>query len=213
MSTVARTRPSSRTHRHQRRPAIIGILIAALTGAVSLGVTLCPGGRSAALARSATAFTPLPVGAQAPRLELADAGAGNASAAFPAAGEVTLVSFLATQPDTANTPSRSQAVALVSLHSQYSAKGLHAVIVDESPAATKQDALTNTLYDWQLGQIPLLADPGHAAASRYGVTDAPTTLLISRSGTVLARWNGYVLTATATQAITPALAQDAPAGS
>ena len=46
-----------------------------------------------------------------------------------AAGALTLVSFLATQPDTAATASRSQAVELVSLAHQYGSKGVHVVIV------------------------------------------------------------------------------------
>jgi len=127
------------------------------------------------------------------------------AAPLPVTGALTLVSFLATQPDAAATPSRSQAVELVSLSSQYAAKGLSVEIVDDTAASATQSALENTVYDWQLGRLPLLADPGHAIAHRYGIATAPTTLLIGRTGAVVARWNGYVLTAVAAQAIASAL--------
>jgi hypothetical protein len=127
------------------------------------------------------------------------------AAPLPVTGALTLVSFLATQPDAADTPSRSQAVELVSLSSQYAAKGLHVEIVDDTAASAGQSALENTGYDWQLGRLPLLADPGHAIARQYGIATAPTTLLIGRTGAVIARWNGYVLTAVAAQAIASAL--------
>ncbi|WP_194904299.1 hypothetical protein [Catenulispora rubra] len=119
-------------------------------------------------------------------------------------GNVHLVAFLATQPDTAATPSRSQAVEITSLLTQYGAKGLTAEIVDESGATAS--ALTNTYYDWQLGNIRLTGDPGRVRASQYQVTNAPTTLLIDDKGTVLARWDSYVLTAQAAQIIAGKLA-------
>ncbi|WP_194904305.1 hypothetical protein [Catenulispora rubra] len=115
-------------------------------------------------------------------------------------GKVHLVAFLATQPDTAATPSRSQAVEITSLLAQYGAKGLTAEIVDESGATT--NALTNTYYDWQLGDIHLTGDPGRTRAGQFKVTGAPTTLLVDDKGTVLARWDSYVLTAQAAQIIT-----------
>jgi peroxiredoxin len=203
MSNALRSRASSSTV-HTRRPATmvlaVSAAIAVLAASTLIGIVLWPHAQSAP-------FTALAVGARAPRVELANASAAGASAALPATGEATLVSFLATQPDTASTPSRSQAVELVSLFSQYAAKGLHVEIVDESAASSTLNALENTVYDWQLGKIPLLADPGHSAANRYGVTTAPTTLLIGRNGKVLARWNGYVLTAAAAQAVTSALVE------
>jgi hypothetical protein len=146
----------------------------------------------------AVAFWPSPHAGSAPP-------PSAAPAPVPVAGAVTLVSFLATQPDGAATPSRSQAVELVSLSSQYAAKGLRVEIVDDTATPAAQSVLENTVYDWQLGSMPLLADPGHAIAHRYGITTAPTTLLIGRTGAVLARWNGYVLTAVAAQAIASAL--------
>ena len=106
---------------------------------------------------------------------------------------VRLVTFLATQPDTAAGQSRSQAVEIVSLLTQYESKGLTAEIVDESGGDAR--SLTNTYYDWQLGGVHLVADPDRTLAKRYGVTSTPTTLLLDRSGIVVARWNTYTPTA------------------
>jgi hypothetical protein len=80
------------------------------------------------------AFAQLPVGAKASRISLSRAGSAPAPASFPAAGALTLVSFLATQPDSAATSSRSQAVELVSIADQYGRKGVHVLIVDISPS-------------------------------------------------------------------------------
>lgn len=124
-----------------------------------------------------------------------------------ATGGLTLLSFLVTQPDAANTPSRNQAVVLTSLSTQYHGAGLNVAIVDESPGSPGTEALANTAYDWQLGGVAMLEDPGHRAAERYGVTSAPATYLISSTGTVLAHWTGYVLTSTAAASITAHLHQ------
>jgi len=202
MSNALRSRTSSSSTPRTRRPAAMAMAVSAaivvLAGSVLIGIVLWLPAQSAP-------FTALAVGDRAPRVELANAGAAGASTALPATGEATLVSFLATQPDTASAPSRSQAVELVSLFSQYAAKGLHVEIVDDSATPPALNALENTVYDWQLGQLPLLADPGHSAANRYGITTAPATLLIGRNGKVLARWNGYVLTDVVAQAVTSAL--------
>jgi len=181
MSTVlrTRTRPPSGSRTPRRRP-LVAAALAVLACALAIVVAFWP---SPHTGRNAT--TP--------------------AAQLPVSGTLTLVSFLATQPDGAATPSRSQAVELVSLSSQDAAKGLHVEIVDDTAAPAAQNALENTVYDWRLGSLPLLADPGHAIAHRYEITSAPTTLLIGRTGVVLARWNGYVLTAVAAQAINSAL--------
>jgi hypothetical protein len=187
MSTVLRPRtPTPSRPRVRRR----GPIVAASAGVAA--VVAC------ALAL-AVAFWP------SPHASAAAAPPSAASAPVPVSGAVTLVSFLATQPDGAASPSRSQAVELVSLSSQYATKGLRVEIVDDTATPAAQSVLDNTVYDWQLGSLPLLADPGHAIAHRYGITTAPTTLLIGRTGTVLARWNGYVLTAVVAQAIASAL--------
>ncbi|WP_042410051.1 peroxiredoxin family protein [Streptacidiphilus carbonis] len=181
-------------------------LIASVVGVALLAVVavlLWPGAVS--VRPSASKFASLPVGSIAPRVRLSDAGAGGSSRTLPSQGEVTLVSFLATQPDSADTPSRSQAVELVSLASQYAAQGLQVAVVDDTSTPASEGALENTVYDWQLSSLPLFADPRHAAAYRYGVAAAPATVLIGRDGRVLDRWSGYVLTAVAAQAISAAL--------
>jgi hypothetical protein len=118
-------------------------------------------------------------------------------------GSLRLLVFLATQPDTAAGPSRSQAVEVGSLMNQYGGRGLTAEIVDESGAA--KNALINTYYDWQLRDIRLTADPGRALAARYGVGSAPVTLLLDRNGAVVARWDSYALPAQAAHAISSKL--------
>lgn len=118
-------------------------------------------------------------------------------------GSLHLLVFLTTQPDTAAGLSRSQAVEVGSLINQYGRKGLTAEIVDESGA--NRNTLINTYYDWHLGQIRLVADPGRSLAARFGVKTSPATLLIDRSGSVVARWNSYSPTAQAAQAISSRL--------
>jgi hypothetical protein len=185
MSTVLRTRPRppSRSSARRRRPVFaVSASIAAPVCALALAVAFWPSSHAGSAAAPSAAFAPLPV-----------------------SGALTLISFLVTQPDAAATPSRSQAVELVSLSSQYATRGLHVEIVDDTATPAARSVLENTVYDWQLGSLPLLADPGHTIAHRYGIATAPTTLLFGRTGTVLARWNGYVLTAVAAQAINSAL--------
>ena len=116
---------------------------------------------------------------------------------------VRLVTFLVTQPDTAAGPARGQAVEIVSLLTQYESKGLTAEIVDESGGDAR--SLTDTYYDWQLGGVHLAADPDRTLAERYGVTSTPTTLLLDRSGTVVARWNTYSPTAQTAAAVSTAV--------
>lgn len=215
MSAVLRTRAPSVTaappltaHRPRtgrRRGLLLSALIASVVGGALLAVLLWP--ESATARPPAAKLESVPVGSIAPRVGLSDAAAGGAGRTLPVPGAVTLVSFLATQPDGADTPSRSQAVELVSLASQYAAKGLSVAIVDDTSSPASANALQNTAYDWQLGPLPLFADPEHAAAYRYGVASAPATLLIGRDGRVLDRWSGYVLTAVAAQAISAALTQ------
>ncbi|MFJ9381138.1 hypothetical protein [Streptomyces sp. NPDC101455] len=118
----------------------------------------------------------------------------------PATGSLHLLAFLATQPDYAATTSRSQAVEIVSLETQYGRKGLAAQIVDESGAG--RGALINTYYDWQLGDIRVVADPARTLARRYGVTSTPAVVLVDARGTVVKRWDAYVPTVQVVQSIT-----------
>ncbi len=112
-------------------------------------------------------------------------------------GHVVLLSFLRTQPDTLDTPSRRQAVSLTSMAHQYGPKGVQVVIVDASAAQVThmpaRNALVNTTFDWRLTSIPLLMDRGSDTIARqYGVDQAPTTFLIGRNGRLVQRWNGYI---------------------
>jgi hypothetical protein len=176
------------------------LTIAATVTALAAGSGSSSGESGAATVTRLAA--PLAVGSKAPALDLTDAVTGKRYTLASASGAVTLVSFLSTQPDTADSPSRSQAVALVSLATQYGTRGLRVAIVDDSSTPAGISTLQNTGYDWQLGPVSLLADPRHDAADRYGVTASPTSYLVSASGNILARWSGYVLTSTAAATIT-----------
>ena len=216
--TRTRGQPHPAAHRSRTRPArtsagspatarrtlpIAAAIALTLTIAATVTALVMGSGRGesgdATISRPAA---PLAAGSKAPALDLTDAVTGKRYTLASAPGAVTLVSFLSTRPDTADTPSRSQAVALVSLATQYGARGLRVAIVDDSSAPAGNSALTNTVYDWQLGPVALLADPRHDAADRYGVTAPPTSYLVSASGNVLARWSGYVLTSSAAATIT-----------
>jgi hypothetical protein len=133
-----------------------------------------------------------------------------------------LLSFLQTVPDTAPTPSRSQAVFLLSMAHQYGPRGLRVVIVDASvlepssalasasalargstptPASrASKDAVLNASYDWHL-QIPLLLDPDGKLARQLHVNSLPTTLLVAADGTIIQRWQGLTRPAVLAQGI------------
>lgn len=200
------TRTSAASPSTARRTLPIAAAIAfALTIAATVTALAAGSGSSSGESGAATVTrlaAPLAVGSKAPALDLTDAVTGKRYTLASASGAVTLVSFLSTQPDTADSPSRSQAVALVSLATQYGTRGLRVAIVDDSSTPAGISTLQNTGYDWQLGPVSLLADPRHDAADRYGVTASPTSYLVSASGNILARWSGYVLTSTAAATIT-----------
>lgn len=103
----------------------------------------------------------------------------------------TLIAFLATVPDTVDTPSRSQVALLESMYHQYGRRGLRVAIIDATALAVghepDSDALINASYDWNL-QIPLLEDEAGRVAQMLGVTHAPTIVLINADGTVAEVW-------------------------
>jgi AhpC/TSA family len=208
MPSALRERTPAKSGERRRTIAVISAVLAALTAGLVLGLRTWS--QATPAPASAGGFSPLPVGAKAPRMGLSKAGSAPASTSFPAAGALTLVSFLATQPDTAATASRSQAVELASLADQYGPQGVHVLIVDDTAIPASLSMLENTAYDWQLSDVPLLADPGHVASDRFGVASSPTTLLIGRTGTVIDRWNGYVPTAVAAQALASAISPGKP---
>jgi peroxiredoxin len=187
----------------RRRGTALPVALSALVSVLLAGIAIAALRPHPALAPAATA--PLQVGANAPRLDLTDALTGRPYAQAHGHGTATLVAFLSTQPDSADSVSRAQAVALTSLSAQYDSAGLRVVIVDDTPTAASTAALVNTAYDWHLGRVTLLADPGHGLAHRYGVTATPTAFLVDGSGTVLDRWNGQTPTAALSSAVTRAL--------
>ncbi len=111
-------------------------------------------------------------------------------------GQAVLLSFLNTQADaTSITPSssRAQITFLKSMQQQYGPKGLTVFIVDAAQLETgkqpARDDLINFTYDWQLDSIPVLIDEGGKVRSQYGISSAPTTLLIGADGMVQQRWD------------------------
>src|SRR5581483_1029350 len=183
-----------------RRGTALPVALSALVSVLLAGIAVAALRPHPAPAPAAAA--PLRAGAHAPRLALTDALTGRPYAQAYGHGTATLVAFLSTQPDTAASVSRGQAVALTSLSAQYDSAGLRVVVVDDTPTAASTAALVNTSYDWHLGRVALLADPGHGVAHRYCVTTTPTAFLLDGSGTVLDRWNGQTPTATLSAAVT-----------
>lgn len=119
-------------------------------------------------------------------------------------GHAVLLAFLQAVPDTAATPSRSEAVCLMSMARQYGPRGLTVVIVDSSALVSHRppdhDALLNASYDWQLN-IPLLEDQQNRMARRFGVTQVPTLILLRADGRVFQRRQGLTSPAQLAQLI------------
>lgn len=116
----------------------------------------------------------------------------------------TLLAFLQTVPDTADTPSRSEVAFLQSMDHQYRGRGLRVVVIDASALASgrqpDRSALINASYDWQL-QIPLLEDEGGRAAGLLAVTQVPTMMLLTADGKVAQRWDGFTRPAVLAQGV------------
>ncbi|MGD0629703.1 MAG: TlpA disulfide reductase family protein [Terracidiphilus sp.] len=121
-----------------------------------------------------------------------------------AAGKPVLIAFLQTVPDTADTPSRNEAVFLLSMAHQYTPRGLAVVAIDESALVRgrppQRGELINASYDWQLS-FPLLDDSGNHVARRFGVVKLPTLVLIAPDGRVAQRWEGLTRPAILAQGI------------
>lgn len=104
-----------------------------------------------------------------------------------------LLAFLQMVPDTADTPSRSQAVFLLSMAQQYGSHGLTVVVIDASALVDLQipdhTALVNASYDWQMN-FPLLEDAGNQIARRFQIKEVPTTILLAPDGRVEKFWQG-----------------------
>lgn len=104
-----------------------------------------------------------------------------------------LLAFLQTVPDIADSPSRSEVVSVMSMATQYRARGLTVAVIDASELVNRappdRGALINASYDWQLN-VPLLEDRDDSVAQRFGVVRLPTVLLIARDGRIIRRWEG-----------------------
>lgn len=104
-----------------------------------------------------------------------------------------LLAFLQVVPDTDDTPSRSQAVFLLSMAQQYGSHGLAVVVIDASALVNRQipdhAALVNASYDWQMN-FPLLEDARNQIARRFRIKEVPTTILFAPNGRVEKRWQG-----------------------
>ena len=103
----------------------------------------------------------------------------------------TLISFLEGRDGVASADSRSQVVFLQSMHYQYRGDRLKVLALVSQGPGPENDQLFNLPYDWALGGIPLLLDPGNATAAQYGIRTRPTTLLVDPEKGVVARWNGF----------------------
>jgi len=102
-----------------------------------------------------------------------------------------LIAFLQTTPDTADTQSRSEVALLQSMDHQYRSRGMRVVFIDATMLAAghrpDRNSLINASYDWNL-QIPLLEDESGRVARIFGVTHAPTTIMVKADGTVAQVW-------------------------
>lgn len=121
-----------------------------------------------------------------------------------ASGRPILLAFLQTIPDTADTPSRNEAVFLLSMAHQYAPGGLTVVAIDASALAAggapSRGDLINASYDWQLS-FPLLEDSGNRVARRFQVVRVPTLVLLGADGRVAQRWEGLTRPAVLAQGI------------
>jgi hypothetical protein len=84
---------------------------------------------------------------------------------------------------------RGQVVFVQTALAQYGERNLDAALAAEDPA----DDLQNLRYDWDLGDIALLtAQAAKTARQAFGVSRGPALVLVSPSGDVVRRWEGFV---------------------
>lgn len=118
--------------------------------------------------------------------------------------QTTLLAFLQTVPDSADTPSRGEAVFVLSMAHQYGPRGLRVAVIDASALVSgrppRRDALVNAGYDWHL-DIPLLVDTDNRVAKTFSVTRLPTIVLLAPGGSVSQRWEGFTRPAALAQGI------------
>lgn len=112
-------------------------------------------------------------------------------------GQVVLLSFVNTQPLDASlsTPdaSRSQIVFLKSIAQQYTANGVQVLLVDATALVQgkqpDQSELLNFVHNWDMETVPMLME-SEAVAQAYGVSEVPSTFVITPDGWVTQRWEG-----------------------
>ncbi len=132
-------------------------------------------------------------------------------------GQIVVLSFVCTQPDTTSGPSRTQAVVLTSIYQQYHTKNVAVLLIDSCVLLQQRqpslNALENVVYDWHL-PMPLLQDTDTAStAGLYGVLKVPTTFLIGKDLHLLQRWDGLVLAAPLALRLQHLIGESARAGS
>jgi peroxiredoxin len=146
-------------------------------------------------------FVSVEAGMSAPEFSLSSAQ-GDAYHLADLQGQVVVLSFINTRPldDSLSTPdlSRSQIVFLKSIAQQYAAQGVQVLLADATALVygepPDQNALRNFVYNWDIETIPLLMDKG-TVAQAYGVSQVPTTFLITPDGRVTQRWDGVATAA------------------
>jgi len=115
-----------------------------------------------------------------------------------------LLAFLQVLPDSAATPSRSEALFLQSMEHQYAARGLRVAAIDGSSMVSHRspfhDDLLNASYDWHL-TFPLLEDHNGSAAHEFHVRTVPTVVLIDDTGIIVQAWEGFTPPALLAQGI------------
>jgi hypothetical protein len=181
------------------------IAFGGLAIALSAGCSAGPG-----TSASAAVAAPVKVGEHAPALQAGNLFGGSVTVGAPQDRLVLLAFVDTTQGTTAWQASRAAGTICVSMATQYSAKGLHVDLVDVShlySGANATDAdLINLHYDWNLGAANLVdAADSPRIAAQYGVTSAPTVLLIGSDRTVLDVWTATLLPATVALAVQKAL--------
>jgi peroxiredoxin len=123
-----------------------------------------------------------------------------------------LLAFLQTVPDTADTDSRREAVFIASMARQYGRRGLRVAAIDATEFATGiwpgHDALVNAASDWQMN-YPLLEDADGRVARQFGVDKIPTVVLLTSSGRIYLRWDGFVRPSALAEAIKQLIPQTA----
>jgi hypothetical protein len=102
--------------------------------------------------------------------------------------------------------SHSQIVFLKSVAHQYASRGVQVLLVDATALAggeqPDQNALLNFARNWDMEAIPVLMNRG-IIAQEYGISQAPTTLLIAPDGRVTHRWDGLASAAQLASAVQP----------